>query len=257
MVVHDPASPYKDQYDEEIVLTLSDWYYQQMPSQIKSYLSNSENPTGGMPTPNATLLNDSQNIKFDFQPGKTYMVRIISMAAFTTHLVHFDQHMMKIVEVDGVYTEPAVADSLAVTSAQRYSVLIQAQNNTSQNFAFSSTMAPQQFDSPPAGVQVTVYGTLVYDAQKPMPLPSNATQLPQFNVTDDFGLVPVDHKPLLGPVDHQITLNANLVTMNGSNRSVLSTVRLLHADKLISMHIGRSSTMSLISSRRCLHFTQP
>lgn len=130
---------------------------------------------------------------------------------------------MKIVEVDGVYTEPSVADSLAVTSAQRYGVLIQAQNDTNQNFAFSSTMAPQQFAVPPVGVQLTVYGTLVYNNQKPMPLPSNPIDLSKFNVTDDFGLVPTDHQALLGPVDHRITLNANLVTMNGSNRSVLST----------------------------------
>jgi iron transport multicopper oxidase len=239
LVVHDSASPYKDQYDEEIILTVSDWYYQQMPSQIKTYLSHSENESGGMPTPNATLLNDSQNIKFNFKPGKTYLVRIISMAAFTTHLVHFDQHLMKIVEIDGVYTEPSVADSLAVTSAQRYSVLIQARNNTNQNFAFSSTMAPQQFASPPVGVQTTVYGTLVYNDMKPMPLSSNSTALPKFNVTDDFGLVPTDHQPLLGPVDHRVTLNVNLVTMNGTNRSARPTAQFAHANILIAMRIGR------------------
>ena len=192
-----------------------------MPSLINYYLSHSRNPKGGEPVPNATLINDSKNVKFNIQPGKTYLVRIVSIAAFATHIVHFDQHPMKIVEVDGVYTDPQVADTISVTAAQRYSVLIQAHNNTLRNFAITSTMDPSMFDEAPEGVDTTTYGTLVYDGKKPMPLPSAVE--PTYNVTDDFGLVPKDHYTLLGPVDHRVTLNANFVTMNGSNRLVLST----------------------------------
>lgn len=203
---------------------MSDWYYQQMPPLIKHYLSHTENEQGGEPVPNATLINDSQNIKLNIKPGKTYLVRIVSMAAFATHIVQFDQHQMKIVEVDGVYTEPRAADSISVTAAQRYSVLIQAHNNTLRNFGFTSTMDPAMFDEAPEGVQTTVYGTLVYDANKPMSL--NSTAVSMSNIIDDFCLVPRDHLPLLGPVDHRVTLNANFVTMNGSNRSVYSTANL-------------------------------
>lgn len=46
MLIHDPASPYAGQYDEELVLTLSDWYHQQMPDLIPGFLSPTQNPSG-------------------------------------------------------------------------------------------------------------------------------------------------------------------------------------------------------------------
>ena len=188
-----------------------------MPSLINFYLSNEKNPTGAEPIPNAILINDSQNVKFNMKPGNTYLVRIVNIGAFAAHFVHFDQHPMKIVEVDGVYTEPQAADTILLAAAQRYTVLIQAHNNTEQNFAFSSAVSPAMFDTPPVGVKTTVYGTLVYDETKPMPLPPLAG--PSFNATDDFGLVPKDHQKLLDPVNHQITFNADFETINGQNRS--------------------------------------
>ena len=47
---------------------------------------------------------------------------------------------MRVVEVDGIYTEPMNAEILYVTAAQRYSVLITAKNDTSSNFAFVGSM---------------------------------------------------------------------------------------------------------------------
>lgn len=32
-IVHDPEDPYADQYDEEIILTVSDWYVEDLYSQ--------------------------------------------------------------------------------------------------------------------------------------------------------------------------------------------------------------------------------
>lgn len=46
ILIHDPASPYAGQYEEELVLTLSDWYHKQMPDLIPGFLSPTENPTG-------------------------------------------------------------------------------------------------------------------------------------------------------------------------------------------------------------------
>ncbi|KAI9873854.1 MAG: hypothetical protein M1830_010520 [Pleopsidium flavum] len=220
LVVHDPASPYKNQYSEEIVITLSDWYHDQMPSLLNTYLSVAKNPDGAEPIPKSALINDSQNVKFHLTPGKTYLVRIISIAAFASHFVHFDKHPMKIVEIDGVYTEPQDADTILVTAAQRYSVLIQAHNNTQENFAFLSSMNPEMFDSVPPGLNLNVSGFLVYDDKKA--LPSTPLSLPTFNAYDDFGLVPQDHQALLGPVDHTVTLNADFTTINGSNRATMN-----------------------------------
>lgn len=48
LIVHDPENPYADQFDEELVLTLSDWYHDEMPGLIKKFLSVT-NPTGAEP----------------------------------------------------------------------------------------------------------------------------------------------------------------------------------------------------------------
>ena len=98
------------------------------------------NPTGAEPVPDAALMNDTQNLTTMVQPGKTYMFRIINMGAFAAQYLWFEGHTMQIVEVDGIYTEPAEADMLYITVAQRYSVLITTKNDTTTNYAFVGSM---------------------------------------------------------------------------------------------------------------------
>jgi iron transport multicopper oxidase len=82
LIVHDPNSPYAGQYDDELVLTFSDWYHDQMPGLISYYLSPEQNPDGAEPVPYSAVFNDMQDASLKVEPGKTYLVRIISMAAF-------------------------------------------------------------------------------------------------------------------------------------------------------------------------------
>ena len=137
--MHDKDDPHKGLYDEEIVLTLSDWYHEKMAKLIPKFLSYT-NPTGAEPVPQAALMNDSQNITFAVQPGKTYLVRIINMAAFAAQYLWFEDHDFKVVEVDGVYTEPLNAKMLYITAAQRVSVLLTTKNDTTRNYAFVGSM---------------------------------------------------------------------------------------------------------------------
>jgi iron transport multicopper oxidase len=85
-------------------------------------------------------MNDTQNLTINVEPGKTYMFRMINMGAFAAQYVWFEGHNMRIIEVDGVYTEPAEADMIYMTAAQRYSVLITAKNDTNANFAIQGSM---------------------------------------------------------------------------------------------------------------------
>jgi len=138
-IVHDPLSPYKDQYDEEVVLTLSDWYHTQMPTLIASFI-NVKNPKGTEPIPDAALMNDTQNVTISVEPGKTYFFRMINMAAFAAQYVWFEGHTMQIIEVDGIYTEPSSANMIYIAAAQRYGVLVTARNDTGSNFAIVGSM---------------------------------------------------------------------------------------------------------------------
>ncbi len=137
--MHDPDAPFKDSYDEELVLTLSDWYNEQMRPLIAKFLDVT-NPTGAEPVPEAALLNDTQNLKVAVQPGKTYLLRIVNVGAFASQYLWFEDHKMQVVEVDGVYTDPAEAEMIYLTPAQRYSVLITMKEGKDANFAFVGSM---------------------------------------------------------------------------------------------------------------------
>ena len=121
------------------MLTLSDWYHDQMATLIPAFI-NVANPTGAEPVPDAALFNDTQNLNVHVEPGKTYLIRMVNMAAFAAQYVWFEGHTMRIIEVDGIYTEPAEADMIYITAAQRYSVLLMTKNDTSANFAFVGSM---------------------------------------------------------------------------------------------------------------------
>jgi iron transport multicopper oxidase len=138
-VIHDPDMPFKDLYKDEIILTFSDWYHDTMPTLLKQFISYA-NPTGAEPVPEAALMNDTQGLKINVQPNTTYLFRMVNMGAFAAQHVWFEGHTMRIVEVDGVYTDPTDANMLYITVAQRYSVLITTKNDTSANFPISGSM---------------------------------------------------------------------------------------------------------------------
>ena len=138
--MNDPESPHKDLYDSEIVLAFSDWYHDIMTTLVSGFLSVT-NPSGAEPVPDSSLVNEKRDLGVAIEPGKTYLVRMINMGAFAAQYVWFEGHTMKIVEVDGIYTEPSEdVDMIYITAAQRYSVLITAKNSTDKNYAFVGSM---------------------------------------------------------------------------------------------------------------------
>jgi FtsP/CotA-like multicopper oxidase with cupredoxin domain len=137
--VEDPNSPYAGKYDQEIVMSVSDWYHDQMRTLIPKFL-NRANPTGAEPVPNSVLLNDTQNVTVSIEPGKTYLFRMINIGAFAGQYIWFEGHTMSIVEVDGIYTKQSDAKMIYLAAAQRCSFLITAKNDTTTNYAFVASM---------------------------------------------------------------------------------------------------------------------
>jgi iron transport multicopper oxidase len=195
--------PYADKYDEEIVLSLSDWYHEEMRTLIPRFL-NKRNPTGAEPVPQNALLNDTQNLTVSVQPGKTYLVRVVNIGAFAGQYLWFEGHNMTIVEVDGVYTEEAEAEMIYVSAAQRYSFLLTTKNETNTNYAFVGSMDTDLFDVLPEDLNWNVTGWLVYNEESPKP---NPMVIEKFNHYDDFSLVPYDKEPLFTEPDQSFTLD--------------------------------------------------
>ncbi|KAL8969012.1 MAG: hypothetical protein Q9197_004570 [Variospora fuerteventurae] len=214
LIISDPDSPYKDQYDEEIVLTLSDWYHDQMPGLLSWFISYA-NPTGAEPVPDSALMNETQDLKMNVEPGKTYMFRIINIGAFAAQYLWFEGHTMRVVEVDGIYTEEADANMIYLTAAQRYSVLVTTYNETSANFAIVGSMDLDLFDVVPENLNPNVTGWLVYDEAAPLPTPAFTESFEPF---DDFTLIPYDREPIFDTVDYSFNLDVKMGNLgDGAN----------------------------------------
>ncbi|KAM0148539.1 hypothetical protein ACHAQE_003670 [Botrytis cinerea] len=203
LIVTDPDFPYADEVDEEFVLSVSDWYHEEMQVWIPKFIGVA-NPTGAEPVPQAVLLNDTQNLTVSVQPGKTYLFRMVNIGAFAGQYIWFEGHNITIVEVDGVYTEKAEAEAIYIAAAQRCSFLLTTKNDSSTNFAFVTSMDTSLFDVIPDGLNWNGTGWLVYDDTKALP---DAAFVDEYNDFDDFNLVPHDGMALLSKPDQIISLD--------------------------------------------------
>lgn len=122
---------------------------------------------------------------------------------------------MTIVEADGVYTERKDVETVYLAVAQRYGVLLKTKADASKNYAMLGSLDTDRFDNIPSYLRPNVTGYLVYDEAKPLPTPP---PLNDFNIIDDFSLVPYDHQSLLGNPDQTITLELNFATIQDQNR---------------------------------------
>ena len=202
-------------------MTLSDWYHDQMPGLIRSFISVT-NPTGAEPVPDSALMNDTQNLQIHVEPGKTYMLRLINIGAFAGQYFWIEEHEMRIVETDGVWTEPATAKMIYLTAAQRYSVLVTTKNSTARNYAMVGSMDEDLFDTVPDDLNPNATSFLVYDHSKPMPIPA---LLDEFSPYDDVRLVPHDRMPLLKDVDVSVKLDVVMDNLgDGANYAFFNDI---------------------------------
>jgi iron transport multicopper oxidase len=207
IVVHDPADPYQGQYDEELVLTTSDWYHDQVPVLLQQMLV-STNTEVLPPFPEAILLNDANQATFHFTPGKTYKILVISMAALASTFLQFDSHTMRVIGVDGTYIDEYDAYQIRVAPAQRYTFLLNARPTNERNYAFLASLdMNRDFAIDPSPVYpFNITGYIIYDDTKPLPPPYVVNE---WTPVDDSTFVALDHQLLLGDPDKEITLNFN------------------------------------------------
>jgi iron transport multicopper oxidase len=229
-IVNDPEDPYKDEYDEHIWFTVSDWYHEEIPDLLPDFLS-VYNPTGAEPIPSNILFNDTLNTTIKVEPGKTYKLSIINIGAFVSQYVEIMNHTMEVIEIDGVYTEKSdPIDLLYITSAQRYSVLLKTKDDASTNFPIMTTIDGTMLDLTPEDLVLYQTNWLQYndDPNDRPEGPENyywhtdkegdgADDEFEERRFDDMDLVPLDGMKLLPDPDMTITVN---VTMNNLNNGI-------------------------------------
>ncbi|KAI5196373.1 hypothetical protein E4T39_07839 [Aureobasidium subglaciale] len=230
LIVRDPSPPFH--YDEELIITLSDWYNDQMPYLIHQYQSAEGAAEDGTPDPSGgALINSGKNVSIHVKPSTTYLVRIICPAAFTGHGWVFDGHNQTTVEVDGVYTVPVVATAggknVRIAPGQRQSFLMRTKDDTSKNYAILDFQDPNMLFinkglSPDPVYPLNATAWLVYNTSADYPPPPVLYNLGNDDFFDDLNYIPLDREPLLEPVDRQLVIDMAMENITGISRYILN-----------------------------------
>ncbi|KAF7556921.1 hypothetical protein G7Z17_g994 [Cylindrodendrum hubeiense] len=198
LIIRDPDFPYQDDVDEELVLTLSDWYHDEMDYLINELFMVKSNPSGAEPVPNNALMNDTINFKLPVKPNTTYRFNVVNVGAFAGQYLWIEGHTMRIVEVDGIYTESADAEMVYLSAAQRVSFLLTTKNETSQNFPIVISMD-------------TIF--------------PNASFVDELDPFDDMTLIPYDRMELLPEPDRIVQFDVMMDNLHdGMNYAFFNNI---------------------------------
>ncbi|CAB4399147.1 unnamed protein product [Rhizophagus irregularis] len=123
LIIHDPDDPYLNEYDEEIIVMLTDYHHTEAEILLKKFLTPSSegDETHGVNlnsclVPDNGLINGKNNFdcskaphgskcvdnsglaKFEFVSNKRYRLRIINTSAFSAFFFSIDKHEMEVIE---------------------------------------------------------------------------------------------------------------------------------------------------------------
>lgn len=194
LILHNPEEP--QEYDEDIVLPLADWYHDQASDLLKEFLS-WRNPGGAEPVPQGALIDNvgGKTLKhLKFAPGKTYRIRLINMSALAMFHFSIEGHKMRVIEVDGVDTEPKEVGNVILAAAQRTSVLVTALDSADNNYVFHADMDTDMFDAIPADLNYNSTGVIEYEKGAPLKRDKEV----DWSAFRDIDLVPYKKEPALG-----------------------------------------------------------
>lgn len=141
--------------------------------------------------------------------------------------VSFEDHDAYIIEVDGVEIEPYSlndneAGLLTVSVAQRYSVLVQAKNETNTNYALSVRQSEKMYDTVPDTLVVNNTLQIVYAETNAKAAEVEFDE--DYPVLDDSKFVPVEQKAQ-APADVELRLDVFFDTYDdGTNRASFNNV---------------------------------
>lgn len=103
--------------------------------------------------------------------------------------------------------EEAPTDLLTLTVAQRYSVLVTARNDTSQNWVIHANMDTDMFDTVPPGLNPNITSSVTYNTSAPI---ADAGYIEEYHDVDDISLVPTVVEAQLPPSTKTIELEVRI-----------------------------------------------
>ncbi|RHZ74853.1 hypothetical protein Glove_219g146 [Diversispora epigaea] len=249
-IVHDPEDPYCHFYDEEYVITVSDWYHSPSGPLLVKLLEPKYD--GKNPYPDSSLISGvgqyncseepgcycNPNVPpatYNVQKGKKYRFRIINTSANAGFAFSIDNHPLKVIEVEGTPVKnvnASVVNVLPIHIAQRYSVIITADkpcanyyiraNNIQDCLRTDNTTINYNPDRNLNAVGILHYSCAGSNKPKSTPYPTNITDC--FDINDDV-IRPYKDSPAPSIVTDCFTFrvtqekNDDLVKLFGINNS--------------------------------------
>ncbi|KAF7291435.1 Laccase 17 [Mycena indigotica] len=133
LVIYDPNDPHKGLYDIDnagTVITLADWYHAPAEALMEQFVRD-----GHEPVPDSGLINGVGRYKggpavpwavISVVQGKRYRFRVVNIAGFAAFTFSIDNHQFQVIETDGILTVPLTTSSFEIHAAQRYSIVLNA-----------------------------------------------------------------------------------------------------------------------------------
>ncbi|KAL2159126.1 hypothetical protein VTH06DRAFT_2885 [Thermothelomyces fergusii] len=224
LIVRDPDDPYKDEYDEEHILTVSDWYHNDSITSVRNML-NPSNTRFLPPVPDNITVNEGQGLHIKFAKGKRYRIRMISFSAFGAAMVHFDSHTMNVIAIDGAYVKKEDAYQLRIAPAQRYDVLLSPSDSDEGNYPFLVSLDINRDWTNSSEEMVWPHnytGYLVMDESQPL---DKVDVVDKWQPADEARFQPYDGAAAYGTYQKLIKLDfAFCLDQNGYPRSCFNNV---------------------------------
>ncbi|KAJ3393353.1 hypothetical protein HDU84_002148 [Entophlyctis sp. JEL0112] len=224
-IINDPTE--SKAYTNDVVLQLTDWYHSQSDDLVNAYLNGASNPSGAEPIWDTGLLNGfgkydcayaggyscstatQSNWTWTAQPNSVTRLRLINTSGFAAFLFQIDGHNLTVIEVDGVLVEPYTVDMITINIAQRYSVLVTA-DQESGNYLIRADMYhgdPWTISmTMPAGTNTNVTGILNYAGIATSDRVMEVATIDAPLVLDDMQLVPLEAIEAPSPTSSDLTL---------------------------------------------------
>jgi hypothetical protein len=134
---NDPHLSLYDIDDETTVITLADWYHNVSAKVELPFLNDATLINGQGRAFNASLRTNTSLAVINVVQGKKYRLRIINIACDPNYIFSIDGHTFQVIEADGNSHKALTVDSLQIFAAQRYSVILNA-NQTIGNYCTSA-----------------------------------------------------------------------------------------------------------------------
>ncbi|KAJ5362052.1 Multicopper oxidase type 2 [Penicillium brevicompactum] len=240
-IVHDNDSYFYNEFDDEMVITMSDWYHT-LAEDIKPEFMSLYNPTGAEPIPDSFLFNNSISQSYPVQAGKTYLIRLINISTFVGQYFWIEDHTMRIVEIDGVYVDETEADKLYLSVAQRYAILVTMKNSTEKNYGMVMVADSSLLDTISPDLLLNQTNWLEYNSEAAhntvaMPVDDSSDIYP----FDDTELVPHDRVELYKSPSKRVEVTVVMENLdNGKGYALLNNISYT-APKVPTLYTVKSS----------------